>query len=118
MDVPGYGQSASSEVGHEGIQTYGVDEMHDTSLLPVMRRETDAVCGVVTAGYYGMSWPLITKDWSYIHWPESDIDIDEINRLSCDGSGKDGNAGWQSTEPEMKEGMWTRIRGAKVAVLE
>ena len=56
MDALGYGQSALSEAGHEGIQTYGADEMHGISLLPVMRGETDTVREVAIAGYYGMSW--------------------------------------------------------------
>ena len=104
MDALGYGQSALSEAGHEGIQTYGADEMHGISLLPVMRGETDTVREVaIIAGYYGMSWSFITKDWSYIHWLKNDIDTDEMNRLFYDGSGKGGNAGRQSAELEMKE---------------
>lgn len=67
--------------------------MHGISLLPVMRGETDTVREVAIAGYYGMSWSLITKDWSYIHWLKNDIDTDEMNRLFYDGSGKGGNAG-------------------------
>ena len=106
MDALGYGQSALSEAGHEGIQTYGADEMHGISLLPVMRGETDTVREVAIAGYYGMSWSLITKDWSYIHWLKNDIDTDEMNRLFYDGSGKGGNAGRQSAELEMKEEIY------------
>ena len=118
MDALGYGQSALSEAGHEGIQTYGADEMHGISLLPVMRGETDTVREVAIAGYYGMSWSLITKDWSYIHWLKNDIDTDEMNRLFYDGSGKGGNAGRQSAELEMKEEMWTCVQGAEVTVPE
>ena len=58
-----------------------------------------------------MSWSLITKDWSNIHWLKNDIDTDEMNRLFYDGSGKGGNAGRQSAELEMKEEMWTRSGG-------
>ena len=118
MDALGYGQSALSEAGHEGIQTYSADEMHGISLLPVMRGETDTVREVAIAGYYGMSWSLITKDWSYIHWLKNDIDTDEMNRLFYDGSGKGGNAGRQSAELEMKEEMWTCVQGAEVTVPE
>ena len=118
MDALGYGQSALSEAGHEGIQTYGADEMHGISLFPVMRGETDTVREVAIAGYYGMSWSLITKDWSYIHWLKNDIDTDEMNRLFYDGSGKGGNAGRQSAELEMKEEMWTCVQGAEVTVPE
>ena len=118
MDALGYGQSALSEAGHEGIQTYGADEMHGISLLPVMRGETDTVREVAIAGYYGMSWSFITKDWSYIHWLKNDIDTDEMNRLFYDGSGKGGNAGRQSAELEMKEEMWTCVQGAEVTVPE
>ena len=63
-----------------------------------------------------MSWSLITKDWSYIHWLKNDIDTDEMNRLFYDGSGKGGNAGRQSAELEMKEEMWTCVQGAEVTV--
>ena len=65
-----------------------------------------------------MSWSLITKDWSYIHWLKNDIDTDEMNRLFYDGSGKGGNAGRQSAELEMKEEMWTCVQGAEVTVPE
>ena len=92
--------------------------MHGISLLPVMRGETDTVREVAIAGYYGMSWSLITKDWSYIHWLKNDIDTDEMNRLFYDGSGKGGNAGRQSAELEMKEEMWTCVQGAEVTVPE
>ena len=60
MDALGYGQSALSEAGHEGIQTYGADEMHGISLLPVMRGETDTVREVAIAGY-GRSSPRIGR---------------------------------------------------------
>ena len=66
MDALGYGQSALSEAGHEGIQTYGADEMHGISLLPVMRGETDTVREVAIAGYYDvLTVKLVAEDWSY-----------------------------------------------------
>ena len=37
--------------------------MQGISLLPVMRGETDTVRDCAIAGYYGMSWSLITEDW-------------------------------------------------------
>ena len=57
---------ALAQAGHEGIHTYGAEDMHGISLLPVMRGETDTVRDVAIAGYYGMSWSLITDEWSFI----------------------------------------------------
>ncbi len=110
------GDGKLGEAGHEGIKTYGTDELHGQSLLPVMRGETDKVRDFAIAGYYGMSWSIITEDHSFVHWLKSVDNTAEMNALFYDGSGKGGNAGRQSAKLEMKEEMWTCVPGAEVSV--
>ncbi len=107
---------ALEEAGHEGISTYDADDIHGISLLPVMAGETEKVRDFTIAGYYGMSWSIISDDYSYIHWLKKDIDTDSMNTLFYDGSGKGGNAGAQSAKLESKEEMWTCVPGAEVTV--
>lgn len=118
LDAFGYGAGTLAETGHEGIKTFGADELHGISLLPVMRGETDTVRDVAVAGYYGMSWSLITSDWSFIHWLKKDVDTDQMNSLFYDSSGKGGFGGKQSAKLQMKEEMWTCVPGAQTSVPE
>ena len=55
------------------------------------------------AGYYGMSWSLITEDYSYVHWLVSEDVKDSVDCIAGSGT-------------EMKEEMWTCTAGAKVQV--
>ncbi|MFV0422056.1 sulfatase [Oleidesulfovibrio sp.] len=117
MDALGYYNSdALNEAGHESISTFDAEDMHGISLLPVMRGETDTVRDFAIAGYYGMSWSIITHDYSYIHWLKREIDTDSMNKIFYDGSGKGGNAGKQSAQLEVKEEMWTCVPGAEVSL--
>jgi arylsulfatase A-like enzyme len=111
-----YNTEALHDAGHESISTYDAEDMHGISLLPVMRGETQTVRDFAIAGYYGMSWSIITHDYSYIHWITREIDTDSMNKIFYDGSGKGGNAGRQSAQLEVKEEMWTCVPGAEVAL--
>ena len=42
--------------------------MTGKSLLPLCRGEVDKVRDFAVAGYYNLSWSIITEDWSFIHW--------------------------------------------------
>lgn len=44
------------------------ENMTGKSLLPLCRGEVDKIRDFAIAGYHGMSWSIITEDWSYIHW--------------------------------------------------
>jgi arylsulfatase A-like enzyme len=44
------------------------DSMQGTSLLPLVRRETEKVRDFAISGYFNFSWSIISEDWSYIHW--------------------------------------------------
>ena len=44
------------------------ENMTGKSLLPLIRGEVDKVHDFAIAGYYNMSWSIITEDWSFIHW--------------------------------------------------
>ncbi|MBO4316981.1 MAG: sulfatase [Mailhella sp.] len=63
--------------------------MTGKSLLPLCRGEVDKVRDFAVAGYYNLSWSIITEDWSYIHW---------INRL--DGMSFGEAMGHMYTTPE------------------
>ena len=111
-------QNALGEAGHEAIKTFGADELHGISLLPVMKGETNKVRDFALAGYYGMSWSIITPEYSFIHWLKNDVTTSEMNALFYDGSGKGGNAGKQSAKLEVAEDMWTCVPGSQVTVPE
>ncbi len=111
-----YDTDALEEAGHESISTFSPEDMHGISLLPVMQGKTDTVRDFAIAGYYGMSWSIVTPEFSYIHWLKKEIDTDAMNKLFYDGSGKGGNAGKQSAKLEVKEEMWTCVPGAEVTV--
>ncbi len=84
-----------------GMKTYGAEDVQGNSLLPLMRGEVDSIRDFAIAGYYGMSWSIITEDYSYIHWLVSEEEKNHGDIL--DGGGK-----------EMTEEMWTCTAGAKV----
>ena len=86
-----------------GFPTYDTSDRQGISLLPVMRGETDTVRDCAIAGYYGMSWSLITEDYSYVHWLVSEDVKDSVDCIAGSGT-------------EMKEEMWTCTAGAKVQV--
>lgn len=111
-----FGQSGVEEAGHEGINTYDTSMIQGESLLPMMRGEIDSIRDHAIAGYYGMSWSLITHEYSYIHWITKEIDTDSMNKLFYDNSGKGGNAGKQSAELQKNEEMWTCVPGADDSV--
>ncbi len=109
-------QNALNEAGHEGIKTFAADDIQGISLLPVMLGKTAKVRDFAIAGYYGMSWSIITHEYSYIHWLKNDVDTATMNSLFYDGSGKGGNAGQQSAKLQMTEDMWTCVPGASMTV--
>ncbi|NLY41043.1 MAG: sulfatase [Desulfovibrionales bacterium] len=88
-----------------GFPTYDASEMQGLSLLPLMRGEVDKVRDYALTGYYGMSWSIITEDYSFIHWLVSQDVKDSVDSIAGSGT-------------EMKEEMWTCTAGAKVAVPE
>lgn len=117
LDALGLTEShALEETGHEGINTFDADDLQGMSLLPLMRGEVDKIRDFAIAGYYGMSWSIISHDYSYIHWLQREIDTDSMNKIFYDGSGSGGNAGEQSAKLEVKEEMWTCVPGAEVSV--
>ena len=120
VDALGYlGDHALSHAGHEGVRTFALEDIHGKSLLPVMRGETDTVRDFAISGYYGMSWSIITDEYSYIHWLKTDVDTAHMRTVFYDNSGKGGgNAGQRSAQVEMKEEMWTCVAGAEVTVPE
>jgi arylsulfatase A-like enzyme len=102
MDVLGELDSEDG-VSDLGMPFYGADEFQGESLLPLMTGEKEKIRDFAIAGYYGMSWSIITDNYSYIHWLVSE---DEKNKADVTSGG----------EKEMTEEMWTCTAGAKVDV--
>lgn len=92
-------------VSDHGMNTYGAEDFQGLSLLPVMQGETKSVRDFAIAGYYGMSWSIITEDYSYVHWL-----VDEAEKNSADCV--------EGADKEMSEEMWTCTAGAQVVVPE
>ncbi|MBL3582587.1 sulfatase [Oleidesulfovibrio alaskensis] len=104
MDVMNLADTEDGVSDH-GMNTFGAESMQGESLLPLMRGEADSVREYAIAGYYGMSWSIITEDYSYVHWLVSE---DEKNRADC----------VEGADKEMSEEMWTCTAGAKVQMPE
>jgi len=100
MDVMGQ-LDTESGVSDHGMNTFGAEEFQGESLLPLMNGEVDKIRDFAIAGYYGMSWSIITEDHSYVHWLVSE---EEKNSVDCVAG----------SEKTMDEEMWTCTAGAKV----
>ena len=92
--------------GGYGFPVYTSVDMHGQSLLPLARGEKDKIRDFAIAGYFGMSWSIITEDYSFIHWLSSDAD--NLNQTQY----------VRLSEEIMKDEMWTCTAGAKVEVPE
>lgn len=88
-----------------GDKSYGAEDFQGQSLIPLMQGQVDKVRDFAVAGYYGMSWSIITEDYSYVHWLVSE---EEKNKADC----------VEGADKEMSEEMWTCTAGAKVEVPE
>lgn len=80
---------------------YGCMDMQGDSLLPMVKGEVELVRDFAIAGYYGMSWSIITEDYSYIHWI--------IKNASDRDYTSENNPG---KEKMRDEAMWTCTVGA------
>ncbi|WP_428563895.1 MAG: hypothetical protein ACP59X_01250 [Solidesulfovibrio sp. DCME] len=79
--------------------------MQGKDLLPMLRGEVDTVRDFAIAGYFGMSWSIITEDHTYIHW------------LLKNCSQRDyANANSPGKEIMKNEAMWSCTAGAKQEV--
>ncbi|WP_298035026.1 sulfatase [uncultured Desulfovibrio sp.] len=88
-----------------GFPVYGCEDMQGHNLLPLIRGEVDKVRDFAIAGYYGMSWSIITEDYSYIHWI-----LKDASQLDYTSTGNPGK------ESMKDEAMWSCTAGAKQEV--
>ena len=100
MDAMGQ-LDTESGVSDHGMNTFGAEDFHGISLLPMMQGKVDSIRDFAIAGYYGMSWSIITEEYSYVHWLVSE---DEKDKADC----------VEGADKEMNEDMWTCTAGAKV----
>jgi hypothetical protein len=78
--------------------------------MPLMKGEVEKIRDFAIAGYYAMSWSIITEEYSFIHWLRNEK---EINQAEFDKILISANP---DKKAEMKEEMWTCTAGAKVDV--
>lgn len=91
--------------GGHGFPVYGCMDMQGHSLMPLMRGEVEKVRDFAMAGYFGMSWSIITEDYSYIHW------------ILKEASQRDYTSEANPGKDTMKdEAMWSCTAGAKQEV--
>ncbi|MHC1713240.1 MAG: sulfatase [Solidesulfovibrio sp.] len=105
LDALGVIEEGSTDGGY-GFPVYDWSDMQGKSLLPLMKGESDKIRDFAIAGYYGMSWSIITEDYSFIHWIKK-----EASQL--DYTNKD-----VAEELAEKEEMWSCTAGAKQEVPE
>ena len=101
LDALGLFSGQGMDSGY-GFPVFGCDEMQGHSLLPLIRGEVDKVRDFAIAGYYGMSWSIITEDYSYIHWILKEAS--QLDYTSTENPGK---------EKMEDEAMWSCTAGAK-----
>lgn len=91
-----------------GMTTYNADDIHGKSLMPLMTGELEKIRDFAIAGYYAMSWSIITEDYSFIHWlvNEKNLSSAELDKILISAN--------PDEKTEMKEEMWTCTAGAKV----
>lgn len=107
LDALGLLQDRNDMTGKTSFPVYGCMDMQGTSLLPMARGEVDSVRDFAIAGYFGMSWSIITPDYSYIHW------------IIKDASDRDYTSQNNPGKEKMKdENMWTCTVGATQEVPE
>lgn len=104
LDALGLFSGQGMDSGY-GFPVFGCDEMQGHSLLPLIRGEVDKVRDFAIAGYYGMSWSIITEDYSYIHWILKEAS--QLDYTSTENPGK---------EKMEDEAMWSCTAGAKQEV--
>ena len=104
LDALGLLFSEGMDSGY-GFPVFGCDEMQGRSLLPLIRGEVDKLRDFAIAGYYGMSWSIITEDYSYIHWILKDAS--QLDYTSTENPGR---------EKMKDEAMWSCTAGAKQEV--
>ena len=68
LEALGYLEDFGAQGGAFGFPVFGAMDMQGHSLLPMVRGEVDKVRDFAIAGYFGMSWSIITEDYTYIHW--------------------------------------------------
>ena len=102
LDALGLYQEINTLDGGHGFPVYGCIDMQGKSLMPLVRGETDKIRDFAIAGYFGMSWSIITEDYSYIHWILK-------NASQRDYTSQD-NPGKVTME---NEEMWSCTAGAK-----
>ena len=105
LDALGAFEEGSVDGGY-GFPVYDWSDMQGVSLLPLMRGDTEKVRDFAIAGYYGMSWSIITEDYSFIHWISRDSTQSEYTNEAVAGSLAE------------KEEMWSCTAGAKQDVPE
>ncbi len=104
LDALGLFSGQGMDSGY-GFPVFGCDEMQGHSLLPLIRGEVGKVRDFAIAGYYGMSWSIITEDYSYIHWILKEAS--QLDYTSTENPGK---------EKMEDEAMWSCTAGAKQEV--
>lgn len=90
-------------ISDHGMKTFGAEDYQGESLLPMMQGEVDKIRDYAIAGYYGMSWSIITDDYSYVHWLVSEEEKDNADCV-------------EGADKVMSEDMWTCTAGAKIEV--
>lgn len=113
--------------------------MTGKSLLPLIRDEVKKIRDFAVTGYYGLSWSIITEEWSYIHWlnrlenanfgefcqqmygsfAAAAAEVGSADMAAVYGDIK-GNAGDEYKKAHSLDGadQWTCTPGAKVEVPE
>jgi arylsulfatase A-like enzyme len=74
-------------------------DMQGKSLWPLLKGEVEDVRDFLISGFFGQSWSIITKDWSYIHW------LNPVALENSEAGGKTMFEVFDIQEGEVSEGV-------------
>lgn len=74
-------------------------DMQGKSLWPLLKGEVDDIRDFLITGFFGQSWSIINKDWSYIHW------LNPVALENSEAGGKTMFEVFDIKEGEVSEGV-------------
>ena len=73
--------------------------MQGKSLWPLLKGEVKDIRDFLITGFFGQSWSIITKEWSYIHW------LNTVALENSEAGGKTMFEVFDIQEGEVSEGV-------------
>ncbi len=80
-----------------GVVPVVLEDVQGISLFPLIEGKVDKIREHVISGYCGMSWSIITEDYSYIHWLKRGLNDEQPDIMNKDPYGEEDESIWTCT---------------------